>query len=92
MHTRYPRYMSTNLQIRSVDDGLAAAAKAEAARRRMSLSDYLKELIASDLAQQSSARRRRMLYAEIARTAPQGVQREDTSAALAQARQEMEIG
>lgn len=84
--------MATNIQIRSVDDGLAAAAKTEAARRRMSLSDYLKELLTQDLAAVSSARRRAEVYAEITRTAPRDVTRDATRAALAQARQEMSPG
>ncbi|MCK0112628.1 hypothetical protein MWU75_10795 [Ornithinimicrobium sp. F0845] len=84
--------MATNLQIRSVDAEMAAAAKAEAARRRMSLSDYLKELIASDLAAHADARRRAALYDEIARTAPRTGTREDTAAALATVREEMGTG
>ncbi len=84
--------MSTNLQIRSVDDEFAAAAKAEAARRRMSLSDYLKELIHQDLTRSSAEKRRRELYDEVARTAPTGVSREETAAALAEARREMGLG
>lgn len=70
----------TTIRITSVDDELAAAAKAEAARRRLSLSDYLKELIAADLA---AVRRRQELYSEIARTAPTHVTRLDTEGALA---------
>lgn len=82
--------MSTNLQIRSVDETLAAAAKAEAARRHLSLSDYLKQLIQDDLDAQSAAARRAQLYAEIATNPPlSAVTAEDTSAALQQARQEM---
>ena len=84
--------MSTNLQFRSVDEEMAAAVKAEAARRRMSLSDYLKELIATDLAEHSAARRRAVLYAEIAATAPGTIRRADTAAALAEVRGEMGIG
>lgn len=84
--------MSTTLQIRSVDNELAAAAKAEAARRRMSLSDYLKELIRQDLARSSAEQRRRELYDEITRTAPTGVGRAATATALAQARREMGLG
>lgn len=84
--------MSTNIQIRSVDDDLAAAAKAEAARRRMSLSDYLKELIAQDLAARSATSHRAALYAEVARAAPPDVRHEDTAAALQQARRELNLG
>ncbi len=84
--------MSTNLQIRSVDDEFAAAAKAEAALRRMSLSDYLKELIRQDLTRSSAEKRRRELYDEVVRTAPTGVSREATAAALAEARREMGLG
>lgn len=53
----------------------------------MSLSDYLKELIASDLAAHADARRRAVLYDEIARTAPDTVTRHDSAAALAAVRQ-----
>lgn len=84
--------MSTTLQIRSVDNEFAAAAKAEAARRQMSLSDYLKELIREDLARSSAEQRRSELYDEIARTAPTGVSRAATAAALAQAREDMGLG
>lgn len=55
----------------------------------MTLSHYLKELISNDLAQSSAASRRRELYDEITRTAPTGVSRAETAAALAQARAEM---
>lgn len=54
--------MGTNLQIRSVDESLAAAVKAEAARRRLSLSDYLKTIIERDLESSSAARARRRMY------------------------------
>ncbi|WP_109474322.1 hypothetical protein [Ornithinimicrobium cavernae] len=84
--------MATNLQIRSVDEEMAAAAKAEAARRRMSLSDYLKELIARDLAEHVASRHRAALYAEIAETSPRNVRREDTAGALAEVRREMGTG
>lgn len=88
----YTRWVTTNLQIRSVDDAMAAAAKAEAARRRMSLSDYLKELISQDLGARSAERRRADLYADIARAAPRHVRQEDTAAALEQARRELSLG
>lgn len=88
----YTGGVATNIQIRSVDETLAAAAKAEAARRRMSLSDYMKELLIRDLDAVSAARRRADLYAEITRTAPRDVSREETRAALEQARQEMSLG
>lgn len=84
--------MSTNLQIRSVDDEFAAAAKAEAALRRMSLSDYLKDLIRQDLTRSSAEKSRRQLYDEVARTAPTGVSRAATAAALADVRREMGLG
>ena len=82
--------VSTNLQIRSVDEALAAAAKAEAARRRLSLSDYLKELIEKDLQANSITARRERLFAEIRANPPiVGLTAEDTAAAVAQAREEM---
>lgn len=62
MHEALPLSMATTLQIRSIDESLAAAAKAEAARRRMSVSDYLKDLITRDLDARSSAERRRAVY------------------------------
>ncbi len=58
----------------------------------MSLSDYLKELIRQDLARSSDEKRRRELYDEVARTAPTGVSRSSTAAALAEARREMGLG
>lgn len=72
----------TTIRVTSVDDDLAAAAKAEAARRRLSLSDYVKELISADLA---AVRRRQELYSEIARTAPTHLTRHHTERALAEA-------
>lgn len=83
--------MTTNIQIRSVDDDLAAAAKAEAARRRLSLSDYLKDLIVKDLEAGAALDRRQALYAEIARTAPTHVTRDETARALEQARRDLEL-
>lgn len=84
--------MSTNIQIRSVDDELAAAAKAEATRRRMSLSDYLKELIEQDLGARSAARHRADLYAQVSLSVPATVRRADTAAAVKRARRELGLG
>lgn len=82
--------MSTTLQIRSIDPALADAARAEAARRHLTLSDYLKELISQDLAGRSAADRRRQLYAEIT-GAPRPVRLTsgDVLAALDEVRGEM---
>ena len=57
--------MSSTLQIRSIDAELADAARAEAARRRLTVSDYLKDLITRDLAARSATERRREVYAQI---------------------------
>lgn len=82
--------MATTLQIRSIDEGLAAAARAEAARRRMSVSDYLKELITRDLAARSAVERRRAMYDAIrAANARPGIGRESILAARDAARVEM---
>lgn len=43
--------MSSNVQIRNVDDDVVAELKARAAARRMSLSDYLSEELARMVAQ-----------------------------------------
>lgn len=43
--------MTSNVQIRNVDDETVAALKARAAARRMSLSDYLSEELARLVAQ-----------------------------------------
>lgn len=82
--------MASTLQIRSIDPALAAAAKAEAARRKLTLSDYLKELIAQDLSARSATERRRQLYAEITGAPPTvRVSSEDVVAALDSVRREM---
>lgn len=82
--------VATTLQIRSIDPALADAARAEAARRHLTLSDYLKDLIAKDLQGRSAADRRRALYAEL-KDAPRPARltSADVLAALDEVRREM---
>lgn len=81
--------VGTNLQIRSVDENLAAAAKAEASRRHLSLSDYLKELIEKDVRANSAVARRERLWAEIRANPPLHVSRKDILAARDDARRDL---
>lgn len=82
--------MVTTIQIRSVDERLAEAAKQRAASQRQSLSDYLKGLIVQDLHVQDARAHRRALYEEITNDPDRPrVSREATAAALRQARGEM---
>lgn len=62
--------MATTIQIRSVDKALARAAKEEAARRGMTLSDYLKGLIAADLDEEARLAGQRRVLDEIASQEP----------------------
>lgn len=62
--------MATTIQIRSVDEALARAAKEEAARRGMTLSDYLKDLIAADLDEEARLAGQRRVLDEIASQEP----------------------
>lgn len=78
-----------DIQIRSVDEGLARQAKARAAQTHHSLSDYLKSLIEADLAAAGRAHDMRRLLAEIEDDKEQPISRAETSAALAQVRREM---
>lgn len=82
--------MMADLQIRSVDEGLARQAKARAAQTHRSLSDYLKSLIEADLAAAGRADDMRRVLAEIADDKEQQLaSRAETAAALAQVRREM---
>ncbi|OLT44634.1 hypothetical protein BJF86_11815 [Serinicoccus sp. CNJ-927] len=83
--------VSTNLKISSVDNALAAAAKAEAARRHLSLSDYLKELVEKDLREKDITARRERLFAEIRANPPLGIHSEDTLAARDEARRDCQL-
>ncbi len=78
-----------DLQIRSVDEALAQAAKAKAAADHLTLSDYVKHLIQRDLDAASRLATMRSLLAEIGEDAPTHVSRLDTAAALTEARRDM---
>ncbi len=78
-----------DIQIRSVDEGLARQAKARAAQTHRSLSDYLKSLIEADLEAAGRADDMRRVLAEIADDREQLASRAETAAALAQVRREM---
>lgn len=78
-----------DIQIRSVDEGLARQAKARAAQTHRSLSDYLKSLIEADLEAAGRADDMRRVLAEIEDDREQLASRAETSAALAEVRREM---
>ena len=81
-------HMATTIQVRSVDEGLARAAKERASATHRSLSTYIKDLISADLEAASSAERMSALLAEIRQDNPR-VSREDTATALHDVRREM---
>ena len=81
-------HMATTIQVRSVDEGLARAAKERASATHRSLSTYIKDLISADLEAAGSAERMSALLTEIRRDNPR-VSREETAAALRDVRREM---
>ena len=52
--------MATTIQVRSVDERMARAAKERASATHRSLSTYIKDLISADLERASSAERQRV--------------------------------
>lgn len=84
--------MSTNIQIRSVDEDLAAAAKERARATNRTLSDYVKDLIARDVDAHDDATHWQQLLSEIAADPDRpAVDRRETTAALRQVRRELGI-
>lgn len=81
--------MTTNIQVRAVDERLARAAKERASATHRSLSSYIRDLIERDLAESDSREGMRRLLAEIADGPRPRVTREASAAALAQARREI---
>lgn len=81
-----------DIQIRSVDKEMAQAAKERAAATHRTLSDYVKDLIESDLEAQRTRTRMQALLAEIEAADHKPVDLADTAAALATARDELGIG
>lgn len=81
-----------DIQIRSVDKEMAQAAKERATATHRTLSDYVKDLIKSDLESQRTRTRMQALLAEIDAAEHKPVDRADTAAALATARGELGIG
>ncbi len=80
--------MATTIQVRSVDEGLARAAKQRAIATHRSLSTYIKDLICADLERAGSADRMAALLAEIHEDSPK-VSRAETASALRDVRREM---
>lgn len=80
--------MATTIQVRSVDERMARAAKERASATHRSLSTYIKDLISADLERASSAERMAALLGEIHRDGPI-VDRGETAAALREVRREM---
>lgn len=82
--------MTTNIQVRAVDDELAAAAKRRAAETQQSLSSYVRELIARDVEQHGSRAALRAVLDEIRDDQERPpVTRAQVLEALEQARREM---
>lgn len=81
--------MTTNIQVRGVDESLAAAAKARAHATHRSLSSYVRDLIERDLAESDARLAMRRLLREIADDRGPRVSRDATAAALADVRREM---
>ncbi|MGH8827806.1 MAG: FitA-like ribbon-helix-helix domain-containing protein [Jiangellaceae bacterium] len=84
--------MTTNIQVRGVDEKLALAARARADATHRSLSAYVRELIERDLAGSDSRLAMRRLLREIADDPRPRVARDATPAALADVRREMGTG
>ena len=83
----------TNIQVRAVDEQLAAAAKQRAERKGKSLSAYVRELIEHDLAADDRRRRMALLLAEIERDPDRPtIPRDQTAAALAAVRERLGAG
>ncbi|MDF8264371.1 FitA-like ribbon-helix-helix domain-containing protein [Luteipulveratus flavus] len=82
--------MATNIQVRSVDDDLAEAAKRRAAETHRSLSAYVRDLIERDVAQHGARARMQGVLDEIRADVvrPQAT-RAQVLEALEQARREM---
>lgn len=81
--------MTTNIQVRAVDDGLARAAKARADATHRSLSAYIRDLIERDLAEADSRTTMQRLLQEIADDARPRASRAATAEALAEVRRGM---
>lgn len=84
--------MSTNIQVRSVEEGLAAAAKERAWATNRTLSDYVKDLIVRDVEAHDDAAHWQHLLSEIAADPDRpAVDRRETTSALRQVRQELGV-
>lgn len=84
--------MVTNIQVRAVEDELAAAAKRRADETHRSLSAYVRDLIAADVEQASADRAMQALLDEIAERPPwPRVDPAEVLAAVRQARADMGI-
>lgn len=82
--------MATDIQVRAVDDELAAAAKARARATDRSLSAYIRDLIREDVARAAAQRQNRAVLDELA-TDPDRprLTREQVDAAVAEARRDI---
>lgn len=81
--------MATDIQVRGVDEELAAAAKAQAMATNRSFSAYVRDLIRVDLAE---ARRRNQRVLEELAADPDRprLSRDSTAAALTEARRDLD--
>lgn len=88
MHTET---VTTNIQVRSVDDALARAARERAAASHRSLSGYIKDLIERDLAESRARDALQAVLDEIEADEPWGVEEADVLAAVRDGRRDMGI-
>jgi plasmid stability protein len=84
--------MTTNIQVRAVADDLAAKAKQRASQTHRSVSAYIRDLIAEDVARSETLSQNRAVLDEIANDPDRPrVSHDDVLWAIAQARREMGI-
>lgn len=82
--------MTTEIQVRAVDEELAAAAKARAKATHRSVSAYIRDLIREDLARAAAQRQNRAVLDELATDHDRPrLTREQVDAALAEARHDL---
>jgi plasmid stability protein len=84
--------MTTNIQVRAVDDDLAAKAKQRATQTHRSVSAYVRDLIAEDVARSESQNAMASLLEEISNDPDRPrVSHDDVLWAIGQARREMGV-
>jgi hypothetical protein len=83
--------MATDIQVRGVNEELAAAAKAQAMATNRSLSAYVRDLIRVDLARSEAQRRNQRVLEELAADPDRPrVSRDSAAAALTEALRDLD--